>query len=310
MRDYYRLMLGQSSSFAARCRAEGFVGTDFGIAEDLTGKLPDEWRAFNQKYAKVYLKTHPGKSRIAAGLACGAIWTVSRGMKIGDVVLCPTGDGRYMVGEIAGPYFYAGGDDLPHRRPVKWLEATIERAEMSDALKRSTGSIGTVSQVSGHREEIERLLAGAGPAVPMVAVGDGTVEDPVEFALEKHLEDFLVANWAQTELAKQYEIYAEDGELKGQQYPTDTGPIDLLAVSKDRKRLLVIELKRGRASDIVVGQILRYMGFVRDEIAEDDQTVEGVIIALENDKKLQRAISMVPSVQFFRYQVSFKLVKS
>lgn len=310
MRDYYRLMLGQSSSFAARCRAEGFVGTDFGIEEDLTGKLPEEWRAFNQKYADVYLQSHPGKSRIAAGLACGAIWTVSKGMKSGDVVLCPSGDGRYLIGEIAGPYFYAPGDDLPHRRPVKWYDATIERSEMSEALKRSTGSIGTVSQVSGHREEIERLLAGSGPAAPLIVAGDGIVEDPVEFALEKHLEDFLVANWPQTELAKLFDIYSEDGEIKGQQYPTDTGPIDLLAVSKDKKRLLVIELKRGRASDVVVGQILRYMGFVRDEIAEEDQAVEGAIIALEDDKRLRRAISMVPTVQFFRYQVSFKLVKA
>jgi len=37
--------------------------------------------------------------------------------------------------------------------------------------------------------------------------------------------------------------------------------IDILAVSKDQKELLVVELKKGRASDVVVGQIQRYMGF-------------------------------------------------
>ena len=30
---------------------------------------------------------------------------------------------------------------------------------------------------------------------------------------EKHLEDFLVANWSQTELAAEYDIFEEEGEL-------------------------------------------------------------------------------------------------
>jgi restriction system protein len=66
------------------------------------------------------------------------------------------------------------------------------------------------------------------------------------FALEKHLEEFLVQNWQQTELGKNYDIYQEDGEIIGQQYPSDTGPIDILAISKDKKELLVVELKKGR----------------------------------------------------------------
>lgn len=128
--------------------------------------------------------------------------------------------------------------------------------------------------------------------------------------MEKHLEAFLVANWEQTVLSKEFSIYEEEGELMGQQYATDAGPIDILALSKDRKRLLIVELKRGRASDVVVGQVLRYMGFVREQIAENDQTVEGVIIALEDDQKLRWALMSVPSISFYRYEVSFKLVKA
>ena len=99
-------------------------------------------------------------------------------------------------------------------------------------------------------------------------------------------------------------------EPVGQQFATDVGPIDVLAISKDKKRLLVVELKRGRASDVVVGQVLRYMGFVKEQVAEDDQTVEGVIIALEDDQKLRWALMAVPSIAFYRYQISFKLVKA
>ena len=57
----------------------------------------------------------------------------------------------------------------------------------------------------------------------------------------------------------------EDEEVSGKQFPTDTGPIDILAISKDKKEYLVIELKKGRASDSVVGQVQRYMGFIKDE---------------------------------------------
>jgi len=223
-------------------------------------------------------------------------------------VLCPNGNGQYHIGEVCGDYFFQPGEVLPHRRSVHWLAATIDRVDMSDALKKSTGATGTVSNVTGHTEEIERLIGGS--HVPVIVSTDETVEDPAAFALEKHLEDFLVANWAHTDLGREYDIYEEEGECVGQQYPTDTGPIDILAVSKDKKQLLVIELKKGRASDVVMGQVLRYMGYVQGELAESGQTVRGIIIALEDDQRIRRALAVVPSVVFYRYQVTCKLVRS
>src|SRR6202008_3715964 len=157
---------------------------------------------------------------------------------------------------------------------------------------------------SRYREEIEKLIGGV--SAPKLIATDETVEDPSAFAMEEHLEHFLVKNWAQTELSKEYDIYEEDGE-KAQQYQTDTGQLDILAISKDKKRLLVVELKKGRASDAVVGQTLRYMSYVQDELAEDGQTVYGVIIALDDDAKIRRALALTPSISFYRYQVSFKL---
>jgi restriction system protein len=128
--------------------------------------------------------------------------------------------------------------------------------------------------------------------------------------MEKHLEDFLIANWNQTVLGEDYTVLLEDGSPMGQQYPTDTGPIDILAISKDGKRLLVVELKRGRASDAVVGQVLRYMGFIKKSVATPDQTVEGAIIALEDDRRIRWALEVTPSISFYRYQLSFNLAKS
>jgi predicted Mrr-cat superfamily restriction endonuclease len=308
MKNYFRVMLGKQSIHAEECFTGNFIGVDFGITEDLTGQLPEEWRAFNRKYIPIYLVGRPGKTKVAAGLACGALWTVSKGIKKGDTVLCPDGTGHYRVGEVSGDYFYHPNGVLPHRRPVKWLSQSIDRADMSEALRNSAGSAGTVSKITGYGDEIEKLIGGV--HLPSLISSDETIEDPAAFALEKHLEDFLVQNWEQTDLGKEYDIYEEEGERVGQQYPTDTGPIDIFAVSKDKKRLLVVELKKGRASDVVVGQILRYMGYVQDELAEEGQTVRGVVIALEDDQKIRRALAVTPTITFYRYKVSFKLLKA
>jgi restriction system protein len=307
MKNYHRVMLGQKSVHAEECFAGNFIGADFGIHQDLSQQLPEEWRVFNKAFIPVYLGLHPEKSKIGAGLACGALWTVSKGIQKGDVVLCPDGQGKYRVGEVSGGYYYEAGKILPHRRPVIWLNMTIDRAAMSEGLRNSTGSIGTVSNISAHREELEKFLGGA--AAPKLISTDVTVEDASSFALESHLEEFLVKNWPNTDLGKDYDIYEEDGE-KAQQYQTDTGPLDILAISKDRKRLLVVELKKGRASDAVVGQTLRYMSYVQDELAEEDQAVLGAIIAHEDDTRIRRALAMTPNIGFYRYQVSFKLVKA
>lgn len=307
MKSYYRIMLGAKSMFADNCYKGNFIGADFDIHQDLSGQLPDNWRDFNSKFIPIYLQIKPGKSKISAGLSCGALWTVSKGIKVGDIVIGPNGAGSYYVGEVLDSYSYHSGEILPHRRTVKWHSSLIDRASMSDALKNSAGSIGTVSDITKYAEELELLISGNKP--PTIVSTDDTVEDPVIFALEKHLEEFLVKNWRQTELGKNYDIYEEDGELVGQQYQSDTGPIDILAISKDKKELLVVELKKGRVSDSVVGQVQRYMGYVQEELAEKGQIVKGVIIALEDDLRIRRALSVASNIDFYKYQVSFRLYK-
>lgn len=308
MKNYYRVMAGKASVHAEECRSDGFIGADFAIREDLTAHLSDDWRSFNEHFIPVFQANSPGKSKIAAGLACGALWRIAKGIEIGDTILTPDGEGSYMVGEVIGDYEYVPDEILFHRRRVRWSDTRIARLAMSDALRHSTGSIGTVCKITVHRDELYRLTSDLPTPVSLVTqVG---IEDPLAFAFEEHLEEFLIANWSQTNLADQWRIYEEDGQRIGQQYATDAGEIDILAQSHDGKRLLVIELKRGRASDVVLGQILRYMGFIQEQVAEDDQSVEGAIIAYEDDAKLQWALKAVSSVRFLRYEVSFKLSRA
>ena len=308
MKKYYRLMLGKQHKYFNECYDNKYVGVGFDIEIDLKNDLPDNWREFNKKYIPFYLKKNPDKSKVTAGLACGAVWTVSKGMNIGDILLCPDGQRNYKIGKISGDYFYdATIPSLLHRRSVEWLPVSINRDEMSQELKNSTGSIGTVSDISKFSSEIDKFIDEDSPI--KISSTDSEIENPSMFALESHLEHFIIENWDQTILAKDYDIF-QDGELTGKQFPTDTGPIDILAISKDKKELLVIELKKGRASDSVVGQIQRYMGYIKDEFLEPNQKVKGIIIALENDTKVRRALSVTTDIDFYQYKINFDLIKN
>lgn len=121
-------MLGKRSIHAEECLKGNFIGADFGIETDLTGKLPENWRDFNKNFIPLYLQKNPDKSKVSAGLACGALYTVTKGIQNGDIVLCPNGTGSYLVGEVLDTYSYHPGEILPHRRTVRWYSKTIDRA--------------------------------------------------------------------------------------------------------------------------------------------------------------------------------------
>jgi hypothetical protein len=134
------------------------------------------------------------------------------------------------------------------------------------------------------------------------------ITDVAAFGMEKHLEDFLIENWDKTTFGKQYMLLEKEGDIESQQYQTDVGPIDILVKSRDEKEYLVIELKRGRTSDAVVGQILRYMSWVRRHLA-NGKLVKGVVIVLEMDEKLKYSLMGLPDISLYTYEVNFKLHK-
>lgn len=309
MRSFYQVRLGRASIYAPDCLKNGFIGTSWFANSDLSESISVavDGKAFNLVMIPKYLVESPETSKAAAALFCGFTYTVARGIQIGDVVLSPLGGGKYIAGEILSDYFYSPGSPIPHRRKIRWLTRYLESSEFSEALRNSLGTIGTVAHLYSYAVELDNLLSQDSPS--LIYSTNEDVENASEFALEKHLEDFLVTNWSSTALGNYYDIFQEQGELVGQQYQTDTGPIDILAVSKDKKTLLVIELKEGRVSDVVVGQTHRYMGYIQEEIAEENQKVRGLIIGLTEDLKLKRALAVAPNIDFYRYQVNFKLIK-
>ncbi len=131
---------------------------------------------------------------------------------------------------------------------------------------------------------------------------------PGVFALEAHLHEFLEENWDNTELGKGWDLLEEDGQSIGSHYQTKAvGEIDLLAHHKREPRWLVVELKRNQTSDATVGQILRYMSWVREKLAKPNERVEGLIVCREANLKLRYAIADLPHVRCMSYEVSFQL---
>ena len=306
---YFRLYLGKNAIYADECFSNNFIGVDFDISADLSGRLPDSFKQFNQVWVPWLLEHHPEKSRISDGLACGMTWSLAKYIDTGDYVFCPDGKGGYRVARVTGDYYYAEGTNLRHRRPVEWMNLEVPRLQLSEELYRSIRGPGTLVYITGFDVEVQRILSGNATR-PTLTVDQTDVEDPMSFALESHLEDFLIGNWNQTEFGRDYAIY-EDGDISGKQLQVDTGRLDILAISKDKSQLLVIELKKGKASDQVVGQILRYMDYVQEELAGPSQTVRGVIVALNDDLNIRRALSAAKAdIDFYRYEVRFNLKKT
>ena len=121
-------------------------------------------------------------------------------------------------------------------------------------------------------------------------------------SLERDLERSLIANLELLESG--LELYQKDG-LFGNQLDTGVvGRIDILAKDK-QGNLVVIELKAGEVDDRVCGQLLRYMGWVKKELADTSQTVRGVIVGNSFKERIKYAIESLPTVSLKRYEVSF-----
>lgn len=303
MRNIYRIILGRGNVHFSECQNLGIIGVDYVFDTSLTPFLADTYAESRDLMKSTYMGFNPDKTPVGAGLSCGALWTLGRRMQRGDIVLTPDGKGNYFVGEICGDYQFVPESFFPHQREVKWQISTFPRSEMSEELKRATGATLSLIDVTKFESEIAVLIGHS----PIPSPIDPEIEDASAFVLEKHLEDFLIFNWNQTELSRKYDLVTDEGVVVAQQYPSDTGPIDILAISKDKTQFLVIELKKGKTSDVVVGQTLRYMGFVKNQLAVNGETVRGAVIALEDDLRLRNALSMVDSIEFYRYQIDFKL---
>lgn len=130
-------------------------------------------------------------------------------------------------------------------------------------------------------------------------------ENGNEFAYEKDLQNFLAKNLSLIEPG--LSLYLEE-EISGIEFPVGNRFIDILAIDSNNN-YVVIELKVSRGYDRVVGQILRYMAWIRKNHAEESQKVRGIIIAREISDDLLLACSETNNVELYEYNLSITLNK-
>ena len=135
--------------------------------------------------------------------------------------------------------------------------------------------------------------------------GTEDLQSESQFALEAHLEEFMYKNWVQIDFGEKLSLYTDE-EQNGRQYPAETWSIDFLCLDVNGD-FVVIELKRGKTSDAVVGQVLRYIGWVSENLLQPEQKVRGIIIAHEVDDALRYSVRGLPHVRVMTYRVDFQL---
>ncbi|MBM4276012.1 MAG: DUF1016 family protein [Deltaproteobacteria bacterium] len=105
---------------------------------------------------------------------------------------------------------------------------------------------------------------------------------------EIDLQNRIVKEW--NNLFNEWELLSNDGKFDTRE---GIGILDFLARHiSEGNRYLVIELKREQSSDETVGQILRYMGWVKTKLAGENGKVEGIIISRSEDENVKYALDI------------------
>ena len=201
---------------------------------------------------------------------------------------------------------------VEYRKGLPWVEHIEKRKRVYDFLgcsvrnlaERLQLALGTLSQdlklARGLEEHPElRQCKNKNHALKLLAVYEGSDEPPFKSELE--LQEYLHDHWKDTSLVEEWDP-PRQGWSKGKQKIGDAGEMDLLAHHRKEPRWLVIELKIVRTSDVAVGQILRYMGWVKDHVANENEEVQGLIISPSIDPHVDYALKFTRNIQCRLYR--------
>jgi endonuclease len=82
------------------------------------------------------------------------------------------------------------------------------------------------------------------------------------------------------------------------------GRVDILAVDNEG-RLVVIEIKAGKAKDGALGQILGYVGC----LSRSQENIRGILVASEFDDRVVFASKNLPNIKLISYRLNFSFDK-
>lgn len=120
-----------------------------------------------------------------------------------------------------------------------------------------------------------------------------------EFLLERDLQRYLAENLECIEPGLR--LYEIEG-ISGFEFDAGGRRIDILAIDKSGG-LVVLELNVSKGYDRVVGQLLRYVNWIRQNLAESGQRVRGIIICRTMSEDLRLACASIRDVELYEYQL-------
>lgn len=132
-----------------------------------------------------------------------------------------------------------------------------------------------------------------GPPPPVVTTQEGGISKSGIVGSERQLREHIAHN--PTEIEQGLKLIREE-------YPTEVGRIDVLCKDKN-ENLVVIELKKGHSGDAVVGQTLRYMGWL---VQNENKNVRGIIVLGKHDSYVKHAVIPVPNIKIKYYKVHYE----
>ena len=166
-------------------------------------------------------------------------------------------------------------------------------------------------QVQESSNEVRLIMGSTSDAEALVDSVLGSPEGSEEceetsFRLEAELRDFIVRNLPRISVGgRKVKLFVDTQGRPGVEYRTDVGLIDILGTD-DSGGFVVFELKLERGPDKALGQLARYMGWIKATLAQE-KSVTGVIVARSIDRKLQYAVLAIPHVLLLEYEVDFRV---
>ena len=289
---------------------------DYSIISIGWNKLGDVSSLSERQLSELVDRTFPDKTPGSKRFICRVFRDFYHSIKPGDMVIARRGlKNIAAIGTVTRAAYYEKNKNAEAVGPEKaWsnhLGVQWAETPRNKSFDTSVFQMPTLTEIP---EEKFRALTQTEPSAgPLPPVPEEGVQNQAEFVLEKYLEEFIISNFDAIFKGK-LRLYSEPREdadpdegALGQQFETDVGTIDILAQEIPSNALVVIELKKGRESDKVVGQVLRYMGWVAENLCQQGQDVKGMIICKEPDPRLTYAIRMAKSVSLKYYRVDFKL---
>lgn len=223
------------------------------------------------KRGRYYFKSNePNRSRVATG---------------DRVILREYGSGIWGTCEITGDWMVDPNSNAKHNveagwfpiaKPKRW-DATVpyelvkqELSNQNHRLRIAKATESDLSAIEFARRIYHRLGYGA---------TDGDF-----FVLEAGLEEAVKAN------LKQLKLRLAEASIQQQcNLGLGIGRTDLICLD-EQGNFVVLELKAVHSSDAVVGQILRYMGYIRENWADKSgKKVSGIILTPSYDEQLRLA---------------------